>query len=628
MALWDWDLTDNVVTVDGIGHEMFSTEEGGRSPDLGFFLSVVVDEDRDRVARAARASFRTSTPFVEQFRVDRDGEVRAFEARGHVLRDSSGEPVRFVGVANDVTEELRRSERDTRLGQVLTGSPLEIYVVDPATLEIVEVNAVACEHLGYTEDELRSLPLDAIVATKGGDATSTFGSVGRGEIDQAFGPVRHRRKDGSTYPVEVRMQGSTFDGRPAVIGIALDVTDRVEAEQRQRDLEAQLWRAQKLDALGTLASGVAHDFNNLLMAIRMSTELASQHVADESPAGDHLARIVRATEHGKVLARQILTFGSEGDVLQTPTELGPVVNEAIELLAAALPATVRLRLDVADQGCVVLSQGSQIGQVVSNLCTNAAQALMGMPGVIDVRLEPCELSSAEAAQLPNLEPGRHVQLTVADTGVGMAPDVMERIFDPFFSTKGPDGGAGLGLAVVHGIVHAHGGSIDVESEPGVGTTIRVLLPSAERRPAPSPSVENPIAHGSGRVLLVDDVAAIAEALGSGLEEMGYEVSTFSSSTAAAAAFARDPSDFDLVVTDQTMPEMEGLQLAERLRALRPDLPIVLISGVDASFVDDEEMRQAGISEVLAKPFGIQELAAALSRSSAARSSGSGAGGRV
>lgn len=612
MTVWDWDLRDDIVVIDEVGQKMLGFDQSVISPGFASFLDRVLDEDRQMVADEVQAVLEDERPYAQQFRVSRRGEVRTITARGHAFRDRDGRPVRFIGVGHDVTEPLRRTERQAHLGRVVASSPLEIYVLDPETFRVVDVNAVACRNLGYTHEELRGRDVDAFVSDD--EATrAVLASIMAGERDRVFGTVTNLRKDGSTYPIDLTLQTSVLDSRPVLIGIGLDVTDRNRAEQDRRDLEQQLWRTQKLESLGTLASGVTHDFNNLLMAISSSTELAAQDLPEDSPAAAHLRRVLQAAQQGKALAAQILTFSRARDETHAPVDLGPVVADATELLRAALPATLRLETQLTAASCSVNADAGQIAQVVTNLCTNAAQATPDAAGTVEVELHHLDLEQTDVETYPDLRPGPHAVLTVRDHGTGMAPELATQIFDPFFTTREVDGGSGLGLAVVHGIVRAHAGAIEVRSTPGEGTTMKVLLPCAGARGEPTAAPTRERSTGSGTILLVDDERVIADAIALGLESIGFEVATFDSSRNAIEAFHRDPNGFDVVLTDQTMPDLTGLQLAEALRAIRPDIPIVLMSGLAPLIDDVEQMQRLGIEDVLAKPFGLDEAGSLLAR---------------
>ncbi|MGI9605153.1 MAG: PAS domain S-box protein, partial [Acidimicrobiales bacterium] len=614
MAVWEWDLTTDVLSMDEIGLRMFGFAESPIFSALESFFERIFEDDRSEVRAEIRQLLEEGTPYAQQYRIVRDGEVRTVVSRGQAFFDEAGEPVRLIGVAHDLTDDVRLNERHAHLGRVLARSPLETYVIDLQSFRILDANDVARENLGYTNAELRQLTVrDLAVLEAGDDGPEVMLAVVEGRSDRASGSVSNRRKDGSVYPLELSLHTSMLDSREVLIGIGLDITRRVEAEKDRRDLESQLWRTQKLDALGTLASGITHDFNNVLMAITGHTELASRELPIESGAVDHLDHVLRAADHGKTLAQQVLTFSSSRDLPRTPMELGPPVTEAVELMRATLPTTIRVLSDVAESGAIIEGDPGQIGQIVTNLCTNAANATPDSVGTIEVALRPRELTEGEVEQFPGLKPGAYVELTVGDHGVGIAAEIVEQIFDPFFTTRDLEGGTGLGLAVVHGIVRTHGGGIGVDTTVGVGTTMRVLLPRLEQVDLRVPQVDLTRTQGSGRVLLVDDDEVVAYAMASGLESDGYEVVTLTSSLEADEAFSREPSAFDVVLTDQTMPDMTGLELAARIRAQRPDIPIVLISGRGTPFEDAHVMHQAGISDTLAKPIALDELGAAVAR---------------
>ncbi|MFH1033563.1 MAG: PAS domain S-box protein [Pseudomonadota bacterium] len=378
-------------------------------------------------------------------------------------------------------------------------------------------------------------------------------------------------------------------------------------------LEAQLRQAQKMEAIGTLAGGVAHDFNNILASVLGFTEIAlHDYLEPGHPARSPLEEVVRAGKRARDLADQILTFSRRRGEERLPLSLAPVLKEALKLLRASLPSTIQIQARLDEQTGPVLADPTQMHQVIFNLCANAAQAMGQTGGVLEVGLERRDISQEQALALPGLEPGPHVILSVADDGQGMAPEVLERVFEPYFTTKGPGEGTGLGLAVVHGIVKSHRGAIRVRSQSGLGTTFQVFFPQAqEGRQLPVPSdVMAP--RGRERVLLVEDEPEVAAMTSTMLGNLCYQVSTFTDSQEALAAFERQPQDCDLVLTDQTMPHLTGAELAQRLLTLRPELPVILCSGY-SEMVSPEQARSLGIRQFLKKPIMRQELALALRR---------------
>ena len=382
-------------------------------------------------------------------------------------------------------------------------------------------------------------------------------------------------------------------------GIARDITER-------KRLEAHLRQAQKMEAVGTLAGGIAHDFNNILMAILGYTELTLHDVPEESIAWHNLQAVLVAGKRATALVRQILTFGRRTEQARQPIQLPPLIKETLKLLRATLPTTIELRQVLDENPMTVLADPTQIHQVLINLCTNAAQAMRQSGGVLEVRLEAIDLPAAVATPPAGLRAGPYIRLTVRDTGHGMQPETMERIFEPFFTTKGPGEGTGLGLAVVHGIIASHGGVITVVSTPGQGTTFVVYLPQSEQRPAPLARPQEPVPRGHECLLFVDDEEALVRLGQAQLAQLGYEVVACTSSVKALEVFQATPQRFDLVITDQTMPQMTGEALTRALRHLRPDLPVILCTGF-SDVMTAEKAQALGIDAFCMKPLFIHDL---------------------
>ncbi|GIX48515.1 MAG: hypothetical protein KatS3mg131_2726 [Candidatus Tectimicrobiota bacterium] len=409
-----------------------------------------------------------------------------------------------------------------------------------------------------------------------------------------------RRRNGQVVPIECRT-GFVRDASGRPVGIHGTYRD-IRARRR---LEAQLRQAQKLQAIGTLAGGIAHDFNNILAAILGYTELALYDLPSASPARRSMEEVLAAGKRARDLIRQILTFSRQGSQKREPVSLATLVQEVLTLLRASLPATVAIRQHLAPDAGTVLADPTQLHQVLLNLCTNAEHAMRPGGGVLEVEVDAVALPASPPPELAELPPGSYVRLRVRDTGHGMPPEVKERLFEPFFTTKGPGEGTGMGLAVVHGIVTSHGGAITVESAPGAGTTFTVYLPRHAAPPAVATPPEVSPA-GQGCVLLVDDEAAIVDIAQRLLAQLGYTVEAYTSGAEALAAFRAAPQRFDLVITDQTMPEMTGVALIEALRRLRPDVPVILCTGF-SHIVDATQAQQLGISAFLYKPLTGQEL---------------------
>jgi PAS domain S-box-containing protein len=402
-------------------------------------------------------------------------------------------------------------------------------------------------------------------------------------------------------------------GKPyRFVGSAIDVTVQKQAQIDKERLEAQLRQSQKMEAMGTLAGGIAHDFNNILGAILGYGELAYQHSAAGSALRRYLDNVMHAAGRAKTLVDRILGFSRSGLGERVPVNVQSVIEETLELLAASLPAGIRLEKTLEAAEAAVIGDATHLHQVAMNLCTNALAA-MERGGVLGVVLERVELSEQRSLSRGTLSPGAYVRLAVSDTGTGIPPAVLERMFDPFFTTKGVGEGTGLGLSLVHGIVAELGGAIDVATRAGQGTKFEIWLPVAGKaeRPVVEAAGELPRGHGE-TVMIVDDerpLVALAKELLAGL---GYQPVGFDSSTAALQAFRAEPQRFDLILTDEAMPDLVGTELAREIQRLQPTLPIILMSGHGGAQLT-QRAAVVGAKEVLRKPLQGRDLAESLAR---------------
>jgi PAS domain S-box-containing protein len=403
-------------------------------------------------------------------------------------------------------------------------------------------------------------------------------------------------------------------GRPyRFVGSVIDITTQKQAQTDRELLEAQLRQSQKMEAMGTLAGGIAHDFNNILGAILGYGELAQQQSAPDTPLRRYLDNVMHAAGRAKALVDRILGFSRSGLGERARVHVQSVIEETLELIAASLPANIRLEKTLTAGDAALIGDSTQLHQVAMNLCTNAVHA-MEHGGILNVLLERVDLTEAQSVSRGTLSPGPYVRLGIRDTGIGIPPAVVERIFDPFFTTRGVGKGTGLGLSLVHGIVTDLGGAIDVKSAIGEGTTFEIWLPTTTEagKPATTTAVRE-LPRGRGEtVMIVDDepmLVALAEEMLAGL---GYEPVGFESSRVALQAFRADPHRFDLVLTDEAMPELVGTELAGEIGLLRPDIPIILMSGHGGTSLA-HRASAIGVKEVLHKPLLRSDLADALAR---------------
>jgi NO-binding membrane sensor protein with MHYT domain/signal transduction histidine kinase/ActR/RegA family two-component response regulator len=408
------------------------------------------------------------------------------------------------------------------------------------------------------------------------------------------------------------------------VGAVMDITRRELAREAQRaqerereEMQLQLQQAAKMEAIGRLAGGIAHDFNNILGAILGYGELVQDNLAEGSAVRHQVDQVVHAGARAKALVDRILTFSRSGVGERVPVRVQSVVEETLELLAASLPASVRLerRLDAVDTA--VVGDATQFHQVVMNLCTNAVHA-MERGGALTVVLQHEAVGERRLLSHGTLCAGRYVRLSVSDTGSGIAPAVLERMFDPFFTTKRVGDGTGLGLALVHGIIADSGGIIDVVTRVGVGTTFTVWLPTAGEMPSLLAEPKGELPRGNGEsVMIVDDEGSLVALAEKTLAELGYEPVGFDSSLTALRAFRADPKRFDLVLTDETMPDLTGTELAREIRQLRPDILIILMSGYSGTQLS-ERAQAAGVIDVCRKPLVRRDIAEPVARALHAR----------
>ena len=389
------------------------------------------------------------------------------------------------------------------------------------------------------------------------------------------------------------------NGKPiAIEGIVTDITDRKKSEEEKANLESQLLQAHKMEAVGTLAGGIAHDFNNILSVILGYTELAKEDSPPGFALGKDLDQVLDAGNRAKDLVKQILAFSRQAKTERIPLQLQSLIKEAIKMLRASIPTTIDIQDNINSDCGVVLADPTHLHQIIMNLCTNANHAMEETGGVLKIELQNTLIESTNK-QETNLVSGQYVQLSISDTGPGIGPDIIDKIFDPYFTTKEVGKGTGMGLAIIHGIIVEYGGAITVESKLGKGTTFHLYFPVVEQEML-EPDSEEDIPSGSGRILFIDDEEILAQMGKDMLERLGYHVTTRSSSLDALTTFQNAPDSFNVVITDQTMPGMTGSDLARRMLQIRPDIPIILCTGY-STLIDEHSAKVIGIRKFALKP---------------------------
>jgi two-component system cell cycle sensor histidine kinase/response regulator CckA len=429
--------------------------------------------------------------------------------------------------------------------------------------------------------------------------------------------VTARHRDGHELPVEIALSDLYMEGERVFVAFIRDISERREAERVRESLESQLRESQKMQAVGTLAGGIAHDFNNLLGAMLGNVQLAMEEAEGRPHLQQSLEEIRKAGHRARELVRQILAFGRRQPSARRPSALLPIIEESVLMLRASLPAQVAIDVHCAADVPLVLADAVQVEQVLLNLGVNAAYAMEDQPGRIEVSIEPVVIDAASVRVHGSLRPGRYARVSCSDTGCGMDAATLGRIFEPFFTTKPVGEGTGLGLSVAHGILSAHGGAIVAHSEPGRGSRFDLYFPAVEgAAAAPAPALPGvaakPVAGAGQHILYVDDEEGLVFLVKRMLERRGYRVSGFVDARSALEALRADPAGFDLVVTDQNMPGMSGLEVAREVRAIRPDLPVALASG----YITEELKSQApaaGVRELIFKEDVVEEFCEVVQR---------------
>jgi len=575
------------------------------------FLFVVPEDVALATAMHRRAIAGESVRFEARC-VRKDGT--RFDAEIYfVPMPYRGEP-HALSMARNITarkraeDALRSSEEQYR---AVFNATTDALVLRDAEQQVVDVNPAFLAMSGFTREEVISQKRwffagpEMETLAKQMHARVIAGETVRFEV---YG----YRKDGTRLDVEMHAVPMPYRGRPHALGMARDITARKRADAERAQLEGQLRQAQKMEAIGHLAGGIAHDFNNILTSIQGYAQLVGERPAAAADAklASHLDHLELACNRARELIQQMLIFSRGRRGAARPVALAPLVRQAIRLLRSSLPATLEIVPEFAAGLPAALLDPVQAEQVLMNLCINARDAMHGR-GIVQVGVACRELQGLVCASCRGAVSGRFVDLSVADAGPGIPPEVMERMFEPFFSTKETGRGTGMGLAIVHGIVHEHGGHILVDSSPA-GARFQVLFPAVFGQEVPETPPKRrtmPSAQLSGRVLLVDDEHMVARFMHELLQGWGLQVTALTSAVEARQAFTRGPQDYDLLLTDYTMPRMTGLDLARALRAIRPALPVILYSGY-TDVIPESELGDAAV-ELVQKPIDPDALLAAL-----------------
>ncbi|MBW2249817.1 MAG: PAS domain S-box protein [Deltaproteobacteria bacterium] len=547
---------------------------------------------------------------VVRMKKSKKPESMTFQEKGRWLEvsvdpilDNTGQLKGSVHVVSDITERKQTEEAlqtsHERFLTVLDSIDATIYVADMETYEILFMNKNMIESFGRDltgeicwdvfrgeSEPCRQCTNDRLI-DENGKSTGVC-------VWQDRNPITEKWYINYDRAIE------WTDGRLVRLQIATDITSlkRVEEELRQ---------AHKMESIGTLAGGIAHDFNNILYIITGNAELALEDIPEWNPVHANLKEIKAAGLRAAGIVKQLLNFSRKTDEELKNIGAITVIKDALNFLQATIPATIKIRKHLPDTDITIFADPIQVNQVLMNICTNASQAMEKTGGILEIYVEKKSLTDESADKYPDLTTGEYIKITVSDTGSGIDPEIINRIFDPYFTTKEFGKGSGMGLAVVHGIVKNHGGAITVDSEPEKGATFTILFPVVVEKPVAVVKAPDEIPLGTETILFVDDEKSIVNIIGQMFERLGYKVETKQNPVEALKLFQSKPDEFDLVITDMTMPQMTGVKLSEKLKDVRPEIPVIICTG-HSSLIDEEKAKKLGISAYVMKPIVMSDIA--------------------
>ncbi len=540
-------------------------------------------------------------PYIVDYR-RKNGETFPGETIGTPVRDSRDHVVGLLGLVHDISKRRQTEQERMRLASAIEQAGETVMLMD-AGGTIRYINPAMSKLTGYAPEEV--IGINPFFTDDRIHRNALFkkiwDAINRGEI--WTGRMENFKKDGSVCHTESAIS-PIRDGNGKISGfvsLGRDITHELEMQE-------QLRQAQKMEALGTLAGGIAHEFNNILGGIMGFTEIAKDDAAGDSPVVASLDEISKLSTRARDVVQQILTFSRKGKIDKKPILPHLLLEDSLKMLRASIPSNIEIRHSLDSRSGTIIADQTQLHQVGMNLCVNAVQAMKDTGGVLEITLSPVVLDDEAADMFQNIQPGNYVQLTISDTGGGIAPDIIDKIFDPFFTTKETGQGTGMGLSVVYAIIREHGGAIRVASRVGSGTTFTIVLPRFEGEDVSSSTPDRQDAPGgSEHILVVDDEEFMVVTMKRILERLGYRVTPMTGSLEALELFRSDPRAYDLIITDLTMPRLTGDRLAAEVLAIRPDIPVIITTGY-TDVPDAGATAQNGIAAFLPKPCRKQELA--------------------
>jgi PAS domain S-box-containing protein len=613
LGYWDWDIETGGVRRNKHWAEMLGYTLKEIEESVHQWTDLHHPDDRAAAWQSINDHLegKTSAHRMEYRMRAKNGQYRWILDQARIVkRNAEGKPIRMSGTHTDITErkwaENELIGKDALLRAMVRNLPFDFWARDIGQRVIIQSDE-SIRFWGdlsgtFLEDDQSSEEI--IRQWKANNSAVMAGKVISEDCTYTSQTGEQREFHGLVVPIR---EGETILG---ILGINIDITERKQAEREKQELQSQLVQAQKMEAIGTLAGGIAHDFNNILGAIIGYSEMARDACPSDSDIARDLEKVLAAAQRSAELVKQILAFSRQSKADSVPLQPAPLIKEAIKLLRPALPTTIEIKQTLDGATRNILANPTQIHQIVLNICTNAFHAMEDTGGVLAITLQETALYPQDLKQYPSVQPGNFVKLTISNTGPEIPKEILNRIFDPYFTTKEVGKGTGLGLSVVHGIVSSMGGFITCESERGHGVEFHIFIPAIEAESIAATKEDDVELTGKERILLIDDEELLVDVGKSMLERLGYQVTTRSSSLDALETFQNQPQDFDAIITDQTMPGMTGFDLARRMLQIRPDIPIILCTGY-SSIINEEQAHRYGIKGFVTKPFSKKELGSKL-----------------
>ncbi len=577
-------LSPSIQSVLGYSVEEFSNN----------YLQYATNNSRnDDSLKFHRASLqgKPQPPFEMEIQ-HKNGTLCQLEITETPIVNHSGDVVAVDGIAHDIT---LRTEAHNQIKTLANATFEGIIIHDNGT--IIEVNSTIEQIFCVNRFDILGTELRQLIPPQQHDAV-----INRlKQSNESNVETQGLKSDGSIFPIAIRNRQIQFNGRLVDVVAIRDLTEQRQAEEEKEAIQKQLRQAQKMESIGHLTGGIAHDFNNILASIQGYNDLALELYAKDGKLKQYLTEVAKASERARILISQMLAFSRGGSADHKPLALNPLIKEAIKMLSSTLPSSIEIKENLMGQSPIILVDAIQFHQIILNMCINARDAIVDDSGIIELTLQNITSDNDVCSSCHKPINGEYVKLTIRDNGTGMDDVTINSIFDPFYTTKPVDKGTGMGLSVVHGIVHDHNGHIHVESESGKGTEFSLYFPLFQgdvEELSPLQPVDKQ--HGKGRIMVVDDDPALAAYLKELLSNRGYTVELFLDPCEALGAFESNPTTFDLVLTDQTMPILPGHKLAQALMNKRPDIPIILCTGY-SEVIDEPKSKTLNIKGYLQKP---------------------------